>query len=69
MGPEGEKSNHNFSFNMLLKDFKETIQTSDSKCLVFIPELKSVRKKQNKTKKPKTKTFSLAVWYKRDLKT
>lgn len=31
LGAEGKKSNHNLSFNILLKDFQETIQTRDSK--------------------------------------
>ena len=64
MGPEGEKSNHNLSFNILLKDFEETIQTRDGKYIALIPEIKSVRKKQKQSQK----AFAFTTWCKRDLK-
>lgn len=31
MGAEEDKSNHSLSFNILLKDIRETIQIKDSK--------------------------------------
>lgn len=50
IGAEGEKSNHNLSFNILLKDFPEMIQTGNNKYTALISRIKSVRKttKQNK---------------------
>lgn len=43
MGAEEDKSNHDLSLNILLKDVQETIQIKDSKYTALIPGIKSVR--------------------------